>query len=347
MTKKTKRYLFLGTALLLLCVAFVAILFVSRYTISYKQNVAHDAVVCIPTNANFETVLDSLRVNNILLDEAAFIQVSQHENYTENVRSGRYKLKAGMTNKELVRKLKVGSQDAVNLVIAGNIRENEKLAAVLSRNIEADSLSLLQLLSNDSLLQTFGYTPATVIGMIVPNTYQVYWNVSPENLLQRLYKEYTNFWNGKRAEQLKTLGLTQDEVIVLASIVNEETNKTDEMQRVAGVYMNRIKIGMVLQADPTLKYAWGDFTLQRVLDKHKTIDSPYNTYKHQGLPPGPICIPSIAAIDAVLEYEQHSYFYFCAKEDFSGYHVFAKTLTQHNQNANKYRNALNKNRIFR
>jgi UPF0755 protein len=202
-------------------------------------------------------------------------------------------------------------------------------------------VSILQALNDNDFLGKFGFDSRTAIGMFIPNTYELYWNTNADGLIERMYSEYEKFWNDSRKTKLQQTGLTQAEVSVMASIVAEETNVTDEMATIAGVYINRIKSGMLLQADPTVKFAIGDFSIRRVLNKHLDYDSPYNTYKYKGLPPSPICMPSIAAIDAVLDYVHHDYYYFCAKNDFSGRHIFAKTLAQHNSNAQAYRNALN------
>ena len=176
--------------------------------------------------------------------------------------------------------------------------------------------------------------------MFIPNTYEVYWNISANDLMARMYTEYNNFWNAERLQKAEEIGFTPVEICSLASIIDKETTKNDEKAAIAGVYLNRLKYGWRLQADPTIVFAWGDFSIRRVLNLHKQIDSPYNTYKYYGLPPGPICNPSIASIDAVLNKEDHSYMYFCAKDDFSGYHVFATTIAAHNFNAEKYRRAL-------
>ena len=345
---KAKKWLFIIILLFtLLCTGFIVEKLITLYRVSYKENVREGAFLYVPTGARLATVIDSLRAHALLIDEATFLAASQKSDYdTSTVRPGRYRIAKGMTNTDLLRMLHFGWQEPVKIVIAGAIRSNEKLARTLSRYIEPDSATLFRALSDDSLLRRFGYTPATVLGMIIPNTYEVYWNTGAEELLQRLYKENIKFWNEKRMQQLETIGLNRNQAVTLASIVNEETNKTDEMPRVAGVYMNRLARGMALQADPTLKFAWNDFSIKRVLNKHKTIDSPYNTYKYAGLPPAPVCIPSIAAIDAVLEYEQHHYLYFCADAGFTGYHVFAQTLAQHNKNARKYQQALNRKKIF-
>ncbi|MDR1405751.1 MAG: endolytic transglycosylase MltG [Prevotellaceae bacterium] len=349
MNKRIKRVLFIIILLLsLLCIGYIVKKLVTTYNICYKNNVPESAFLYVPTGATLATVIDSLQAGGLLLDGETFLAASREpQHQTLKVCPGRYHLEQGMNNTEILRMLKFGWQEPVKLVVAGAIRTKGKLAAALSRYVEPDSATLARLLSDESLLQSFGYTSATVPGMIVPNTYEVYWNISAEELLQRLHAENVKFWNGVRMRRLAVIGLTRDEAITLASVVNEETNKTDEMPRVAGVYMNRLKKRIALQADPTLKYAWNDFALRRVLNRHKSIDSPYNTYKYPGLPPGPICVPSIAAIDAVLYYEQHDYLYFCADAGFTGYHVFAQTLAQHNKNAAKYRQALNLRKIYR
>ena len=348
-----KRILFYTSAAGLLAVILFVLIYVGKeyYRVLIKSNVRIGAsskeYLYIPTNATFDNVLDSLRKGNFLISEESFINAAKRGRYTSGVKPGRYRLKQDMSNKALIRALSLGEQEAVNLVIAGHIRNYKKLAAVLSRNMEADSLQYLVALQNDTLVSSLGFTMPTFMSMFIPNTYQVYWNSSPEATLRRLKREYEKFWDESRRRKAETMQYSQVEVAIIASIVDEETNKNDEMSRIAGVYINRLKQGIPLQADPTLKYALENFSIKRVLNAHMTIESPYNTYKYLGLPPGPICMPSIAAIDAVLNYEKHDYLYFCAKDDFSGYHAFAKTLTQHNHNAFKYRQALNRNRVFR
>lgn len=344
-----KKWLFVIILLLsLLCIGLVIEKIVTLYNVFYKDNIRETAFLYVPTGAGMAAVIDSLHANDALIDEATFLAALKDKQYdTLTVCPGRYRLQRGMNNTKLLRMLQFGWQEPVKLVIAGAIRSSERLAKTLSRYVEPDSVTLLRALTSDSLLQSFGYTSTTLLGMITPNTYEVYWNTGAEELLQRLHKETAKFWNEARTQRLKATGLTRDQAITLAAIVEEETNKTDEMPRVAGVYMNRLAKGIALQADPTLKFAWNDFTMKRVLNKHKKIDSPYNTYKYPGLPPGPIRIPSIAAIDAVLHYEQHNYIFFCADSTFTGYHVFAQTLEQHNLNAAKYRKALNAKGIFK
>ena len=205
----------------------------------------------------------------------------------------------------------------------------------------------MNLLTEKSILQEYNFTKQTLPALFIPNTYQVYWNISAKDFLNRMFKEYKRFWAEERQNKAKAIGLTPIEVSILASIVEEETNNKSEKPMVAGLYINRLKKGMPLQADPTVKFAWQDFTLRRITNKHLTIDSPYNTYKITGLPPGLIRIPSPEGIDAVLNYSKHNYLYMCAKEDFSGTHNFASTLSEHNRNARKYWDALNKRKIYK
>jgi UPF0755 protein len=339
---------------LLIVVAFLlmisAIVGYRYYHINYASNITTQdkpAYLYIYVGAEFDEVLDSLRNLNVLHDEESFIYVARRENYPDNIHAGRFKLVSGMSNKTLVRVLLLGSQEPVRLTLSGNIRTNQRLAALVSRYIEPDSLEVLAALNDTQLTGQYGFTPSTVMGMFIPNTYEVYWGTSVKALLQRMKKEYDVFWDTTRCEKAAALGMTPKEVTTLASIVYEESLKTAEMPRIAGVYINRLRKGIPLQADPTLKYATGDFAARRVLSHHKNIESPYNTYKNAGLPPGPICIPPPVVIDAVLNYEVHSYLYFCAKADFSGYHSFSKTLTQHNEYAREYQQALSQAQIYR
>ena len=198
----------------------------------------------------------------------------------------------------------------------------------------------------NDLIDKYGFVRETFPAMFIPNTYEFYWNTSAERFIQRMNGEYKIFWSDDRIAKAENLKLKPVEVSVLASIIELESMHNDENQTIAGVFINRLKKGMPLQSDPTIIFAWQDFSIRRVLNKHREIKSPYNTYRNRGLPPGPICIPSISSIDAVLNYEKHNYLYFCAKDDFSGYHNFAGTLSEHNRNARLYQHALNKRRIF-
>ncbi len=256
-------------------------------------------------------------------------------------RVGAYRLRTGMTVREVALKLAKGSQTPVRVTF-NNVRTLEQLAERVSQQLYFSGEELSALLYNDSVCAELGFTRATLPAMFLPDTYEFYWTVKPESFVRRLNKEYNRYWEGKRGQQAKALGLTPVEVATLASIVEEETNKRDEMGTVAGLYMNRLRKGMPLQADPTVKFAWGDFSLRRILNVHLAIESPYNTYRVTGLPPGPIRIASKQAIDAVLNHQPNGYYYMCAREDFSGYHNFAVTLAEHQRNALRYQRELNR-----
>ncbi|MDD2294171.1 MAG: endolytic transglycosylase MltG [Bacteroidales bacterium] len=255
------------------------------------------------------------------------------------IEPGLYQLKKGMNNKLIVRTLVNGWQTPTNLVISGYIRSRERLAAILGSKLEADSVSFITALNNETLMESYGFNNDTYLGMIIPNTYEVYWTITPVDLLDRMKKEYDNFWNEERVEKANLIGLSKDQVSTLAAIVIEESKYVPEQPTIAGVYMNRLKKGMPLQADPTVKFAINDPKVKRILQKHLQIDSPYNTYKYKGLPPGPITIPPVSALDAVLNYEHHNYIYFCAKATFDGQHNFASSYSQHLQNARAYQRA--------
>ncbi|MCL2040416.1 MAG: endolytic transglycosylase MltG [Bacteroidales bacterium] len=300
----------------------------------------------VADTGGFSALKDSLYVNNLVADKSAFEWVAQRKGLSSGVKSGRYEIVPNMSNNELVNLLRSGKQAPIKLTF-NNIRTKEQFAGRMAEKFDFDSIELIDLLNDANFLKQYQKTPETAMSLFIPNTYLIYWNTTPENFIARMKKEYDAFWTGKRSDQAKEMKMTVDEVVTLASIVQEETNKNDEKPRVAGVYVNRLKSNWLLQADPTLKFALGDFTIRRVLDTHKEIESPYNTYKYTGLPPGPICMAEISSIDAVLNYERHNYYYFCAKDDMSGYHVFEASLAKHNINARKYRDALNRARIYR
>lgn len=299
----------------------------------------------IPSNATFQMVSDSLYQNKVIHDLISFSFVAKILGYQEAVKPGLYVVPAKTSNLNLIRLLRSGRQTPVKLTF-NNVRTKDDLAEKITKNLEISQKEFLDLITDADYINKFGFKQETVMGMFIPNTYEIWWNTSADKLFDRMYKEYGNFWTEARLAKAKSLGLTQNEVSTLASIVQAETQKADERPKVAGVYLNRLKINMALQADPTLVFAVGDFNLKRVLNVHKQIDSPYNTYKYTGLPPGPINLPEISALEAVLNYEDHDYLYFCAKEDFSGYHAFAKDYTEHMNNARRYQAALNKSNIF-
>jgi UPF0755 protein len=259
---------------------------------------------------------------------------------------GRYRIEKGMSLLALTRLLRSGRQTPVRLVV--NLVDSvPEVAGLAARRLEADSQAIVAETFQTGRLQAVSLGPETAGLLFIPNTYELYWNTSAEAFVDRMQKEFRRFWDGQRTRTLEDHPLSREEVGILASIVQKETNHYDEMDRIAGVYINRLKQGMLLQADPTVKYAVGDPTIRRVLTRHTEVESPYNTYRHSGLPPGPITIPDPRALDAVLGYERHNYLYFCAKPDGSGYHAFATNLREHNRNARAYRRALNQRGIYR
>lgn len=319
---------------------------VKIYQIGFQPNVKTEKFfLYIPTNANYKQVIDSLETNKVLKNINTFSKIASFKKYESKIKPGKYLLKKGMNNRQIINLLISGNQIPVNLTF-NNVRTNEQLAGKLSKQIELDSIDLIRYLNNESYLIKYNFKPIDIKLMFIPNTYKVWWNISIEGLFERMNKEYYKFWNNKRVIEAQKTGLNIKEVGILASIVEEETAKNDEKSIIASVYLNRLRKNMLLQADPTVKYAIGDFGLKRILGKHLKYDSPFNTYIYNGLPPGPICIPSISSIDAVLENKQTKYLYFCAKDDFSGYHNFAQNIQEHIFNARKYQKALNRLKIY-
>jgi UPF0755 protein len=300
----------------------------------------------IPSGSTFKDVQRIVFEQRYANELISFSFLAKLMNYQENVKPGLYFIEPDMTNPQVVRLLRSGEQTPVNITF-NNARLIEDLAPKITKNLEISESDFLNTVNSDATRKTFGFDSLDFIGMFIPNTYQAYWDTSTDKLLDKLKKEYEKFWNEKRKSQAKSIGLTPKEVSVLASIVQAETANSAELKIVAGLYMNRINRGIALQADPTLVFAAQDFTIKRVLNIHKEIDSPYNTYKYRGLPPGPINMPEMKAIDAVLNYEKHKYLYMCAKEDFSENHNFATNLIDHNRNAAKYQKALNKARVYK
>jgi UPF0755 protein len=276
----------------------------------------------------------------------SFRQASKVFRYGNKIHSGRYELKNGMSNFELIRKLRSGNQTPVRLTF-NNIRTKEQLAKRLSGQLMADSVQILNLLNDTAFLSVNNLNPNNSISIFIPDTYEVFWDMDAFEIFERMMKEYKKFWTDERKKKAEAIPLTPTEVSTLASIVEEETNSKAERPKVAGLYINRLRIDMPLQADPTVKFALGDFALRRVLNKHSSFNSPYNTYKINGLPPGPIRVASANGIDAVLNYSHHDYIFMCAKETLNGEHNFAVNYAEHMINAAKYQNALNERKIFK
>lgn len=300
----------------------------------------------IPTGASYEEVMGLLKDQKIIIDQASFDWLASKMNYKKDqMRSGRFKIEPGWSNRELIRHLRGGKQATVKVVL-NNERLIEEVAGKVAKVIEADSNEIYRLLNDDAFLASKGYTHETIMSIFIPNTYDFFWNSSAVQFFERMEKEHQGFWkNNNREAKAKRHKMTPQEIYTMASIVERESNKKVERPRIAGVYLNRIERGIPLQADPTVVFALKAFDLRRVLNKHLEFDSPYNTYLYAGLPPGPISMASINSIDAVLDAEDHEYIFFCAKPGEIGYHSFAKTLTAHNVNARKYHRWLNQQRI--
>ncbi len=277
---------------------------------------------------------------------AGFRWLARYKDYAKYVKTGRYAIHPEDNAYQAFSRFLRGYQEPMNLTI-GSVRTLDQLARLVGEQLMMDSAEVMKGLNDTVYWQTQNYTPETLPSLFIPDTYQVYWNIGPEEFFKRMQKEHKRFWNAERRAKADSLGMTPVEVSTLASIVEEETNNQAEKPLVAGLYINRLRRGIPLQADPTIKFALKDFTLRRITNAHLTVDSPYNTYQHAGLPPGPIRIPTPAGLDAVLNYARHNYLYMCAKEDFSGTHNFAATYGEHMRNARRYWNALNRRKIFK
>ena len=307
----------------------------------HKPNtVAGAKAINIYRNTDYAGLLDSLEASGAVSNMATFRFVAKQMKLEETFKPGHYELQGGLNNKQLERVFSHGWQTPVKLLVRPCVRDLEKMATLLSRQLEASSEEIMEALGDTQMMEAHGFTKATYLAMFIPDTYEVYWTITPLQLLDRLKKEYDAFWNDSRRSKAKAAGLTPTQVMTLASIVIEETKYEPEMPTIAGVYINRLNKGMLLQADPTVKYAVNDPGLRRILNVHLQVDSPYNTYKHKGLPPGPITTPSKAAIDAVLNYQHHNYIYFCADASFNGRHSFATNLSDHMANARRFHSAL-------
>lgn len=305
-----------------------------------------EKILYIPSGADLRQVIDSLAALDVLRDTAAFRWTAERKKYAGRVKPGRYIIPPGITNNALVNKLRSGEQDPVRITFT-NIRHLPQLAGRIADHLECDSLDMLAAMRAPANQEKYGFTAENMISMFIPNTYEVWWTETPDGILARMAREYDRFWTEERRSKAASLGLSLPEVSTLASIVQGETAKPDEAPKVAGLYLNRLRIGMALQADPTLVFAGELEGVNRILDADKAVDSPYNTYLHTGLPPGPIRLPEPRYIDAVLNPEQHDYLFMCARADLSGYHDMAKTYQQHLVNARRYQRALDKQGTYR
>ncbi|GAA3950835.1 endolytic transglycosylase MltG [Chitinophaga oryziterrae] len=294
----------------------------------------------VRTGSTYSAVLEGLEEQEIIRSRSSFDWVARELSYPQHVKAGKYKITRGMSNFEIVKLLRSGRQTPVILTIT-KLRTKKDFIHKICANLEADSATLLALINDQVYLRQFNVDTNTVMCAVLPNSYEFYWNTSAESAFKKIEEGREEFWTEARKESAKHLGLTINQVTILASIVEEESNKNDEKPLISSVYLNRFRKGMRLQADPTVKFALQDFGLRRIREVHLLFDSPYNTYRNEGLPPGPICTPSIKTLEAVLNTPETDYLYFCAKWDFSGYHAFAATYEEHMKNARAYQAALN------
>lgn len=331
---------------LMLAVALISGVYL--YSRIYAPNVKtgqKDYIIYIPTGSDFINILDTLQQRNLLKNYASFQWLAQSMRYKQNVKPGRYLLKENMSNRQLIAHLRSGAQEPVKLTFS-TMRTIDELAEKVSTVLEPGESEFSSSFKDESLLEKLGYTRLNLLTLFIPNTYQFHWNTTVDQFIERMRKEHDRFWSKEnRREKIKGYNLNPTEVYTLASIVEKESINDGEKPRIAGVYLNRLKQNIKLQADPTVVFATGNFSLNRILYQHLNYDSPYNTYLYPGLPPGPICMPSIASLDAVINAEQHDYLFFCARPDNSGLHAFAKTLAGHNENARRFHAWLNKNDI--
>jgi UPF0755 protein len=339
-----KKFIIALVLLIIISLGLTGVFYYLRY---FGPNVTgNQEYLYIHTGANYQDVYKTIREEKIVKDTITFNWAAQNMKYMNRVKPGRYHLKSGMSNRRLINMLASGSQEPITLAFH-NLRLKEEFAGFVSKKIEPDSADIISLLDSSKFVEQYGFNTDNVYAMFIPNTYQLYWNTSPEKFFKRMYANYEKFWTPERKQQAATINLSPVQVSILASIVDAEALHDDEMPTIAGLYLNRLKKGMKLESDPSLIFAEKNFKIRRVLNSDKIYNSPYNTYLHAGLPPGPIMMPSVNALDAVLDYKKSDYIYMCAKEDFSGNHNFATTLAQHNINAAKWRKALNERNIKR
>tara|TARA_B100001093_G_scaffold455381_1_gene465433 strand:+ start:9721 stop:10773 length:1053 start_codon:yes stop_codon:yes gene_type:complete len=345
---KFQKFIIIFSTLIVISLSVITYEF---YTRIYQQNIDlitdSKEYIYVPSGSNLYDVVNILQNKNILINSNSFIWVAKQKKYDTNIKSGKYRINNKLNNNDLVNLLRAGNQVPVRITF-NNIRTIEDFSFIISNQLEIDSHLIMKSILDSVFLDSLNLNKYSIASLFIPNTYEFYWNTSVENFVIKMINEHSIFWNKNRMRLAEKIGLSKVEVSILASIVEKEQNiKKDERKIIAGLYLNRIKKNMKLESDPTLVFALGDFSIKRVLNKDKKIKSKYNTYKYKGLPPGPICIPSINSIDAVLNAASHNYIFMCAKEDFSGYHNFANTYKQHLRNARKYQKALNKRNIMR
>jgi UPF0755 protein len=343
MQRKTILYLSAGTGIA--AIVILAVIYRSLFGITIKAD-KNNNVIYIPTGSSYEQVMDTLKSRLYIKNIKILEWFARKKHYEKSLKPGRYVIDKSLTYNSLINILRSGRQSPVRITF-NNLRTLNQVAGKIGRQIEADSSQITDFFNDDSNYIKDGFKKENIISVFIPNTYELYWNTNAGGLYTRMLYEYRLFWTNQRLSKAKENGLDPKDVAILASIIDDEVAKRDEKPRIAGVYLNRLKRGMPLQSCPTIKFALNDFSITRVLKKYLLVDSPYNTYQHVGLPPGPIGCASIEGIDAVLNAEKHDYLYFAAKDDFSGYHNFSRTLSEHNRYALLYQKELDKRKIFK
>ena len=341
--KKKILFIFSGLAIVVIAFSLFAYRLLFAKSVFPKED---SCVLVIPTGSSYNNVFDTLNSNLIIKNKRSFNWLIKKKQYPDLIKPGKYVVNNPMSINDLIDMLRSGNQSPVRVTF-NNIRSMEQLAGRFAKQLEIDSINFMMFFSDTSNYVKDGFTKENIISIFIPNTYEFFWNTDAKGIYARMLREYDRFWNQDRMAKAEKMGLSRSDVSILASIIDDEVTKKEEKPVIAGVYLNRLKIGMPLQACPTIKFALNDFTITRVLNSYLTIESPYNTYKYRGLPPGPIGCPSIEGIDATLNAQNHDYLFFAAKADFSGYHNFSRTLAQHNRYAAEYQRELDRRRIFR
>lgn len=344
MAAKTKKKKFSAGRWILIAIGVVVLFALFEIFGPNTGSFSQGEYLYIHTGSTYDQVKETLQKEGFVRDMRSFDFLAGRAGYPEHVRAGKYKITRGMSNFAIVRLLRSGRQTPVKLVI-NKLRTKQDFIKLIGSNLEADSNVLRQMLYDNVYLAQFGLDSNTAMCAVMPNTYEFFWNINADKAFRKIEKSFANFWNDSRKQKASAQGLTPQEVITVASIVDEETNNNPEKPNVASVYLNRLRKGMKLQADPTARFAWGDFTIHRITTTQTSLESPYNTYYVKGLPPGPICTPTAASIDAVLNAPHNTYLYFCAKGDGSGTHSFASTYEEHRKNAAAYHQLLNEQNI--
>jgi len=342
---KNKSFIYSLSLFALFLIFCIFLLYRLLFGLSLKTG-GENTILYIPEGSTYFQAIDTIKAHFSIPDPKVFNWIAEKKNYPALVKPGRYIIDTDLSYTGLINLLRSGRQTPVNVTF-NNIRTLNELAGRIGGQINADSVQLINFLMDPDNYSKDGFTKETVISVFIPNTYQLFWNTNAEGFYSRMYREYIRFWNDDRQAKAKTTNLTQIEVSILASIIDDEVAKPEEKPKIAGVYLNRLKRGIPLQACPTIKFALNDWTITRVLKAYLEVDSPYNTYKHYGFPPGPIGCATIEGIDAVLNAEKHDYLFFAAKADFSGYHNFSRTLTEHNRYAAEYQRELNRRKIYK